>query len=484
MKPEGLLRPHQAKLTIFYRFTDAILIALTLVIASMIYGLNIDLQYKLAMFMAIATFSIIADTQNLYLSFRGASFTQLAWPVLKSWAITIFILLGLAYLIKATGNYSRVTLGIWVLLTPTVLVAWRVLVHCLLSRLRSKGHNSRKVAIIGAEKNGFTLSQTINNTSALGLNMIGLYDDRNPKNRPSNEEFPHCRRSSKNSDKPHKNDYSLEGNIDDLISLAQKGEVDLVYIALSLKAQDRTLEIIERLADAPVAVYLVPDLFVYDLLHSRFVNLGSIPTISIYESPYFGVSSWLKKLEDMVLSSIILTLIAIPMLFIAAGVKLSSPGPVIFRLNRYGIDGSKIKICKFRSMTTTDDGDTIIQATKNDARVTKFGAFLRKTSLDELPQFINVFKGEMSVVGPRPHAVAHNEEYRAVISGYMLRHKVKPGITGWAQVNGWRGETDTLEKMEKRIEHDIHYIQSWSILLDLQIVFRTIFSGFIGKSAY
>jgi putative colanic acid biosynthesis UDP-glucose lipid carrier transferase len=172
------------------------------------------------------------------------------------------------------------------------------------------------------------------------------------------------------------------------------------------------------------------------------------------------------------------------MLLIAIGVKLSSPGPILFKQHRYGMDGKPIKVWKFRSMTTCDDGDSVIQAKKGDARITQYGSFLRRTSLDELPQFINVLMGEMSVVGPRPHAVAHNEEYRKIISGYMLRHKVKPGITGWAQVNGWRGETDTIEKMEQRVEHDMRYIRNWSLWLDLNIVFRTLFTGFVGKNAY
>jgi putative colanic acid biosynthesis UDP-glucose lipid carrier transferase len=172
------------------------------------------------------------------------------------------------------------------------------------------------------------------------------------------------------------------------------------------------------------------------------------------------------------------------MLLIAVGVKLSSPGPVLFKQQRYGLDGRRIRVWKFRTMRCCEDGDSVRQATLNDTRVTRFGAFLRRTSLDELPQFINVLAGDMSVVGPRPHAVAHNEQYRRKIQGYMLRHKVKPGITGWAQVNGWRGETDSLHKMEKRIEHDLWYIRNWSLLLDLRLVVWTVLSGFGGRNAY
>jgi len=259
--------------------------------------------------------------------------------------------------------------------------------------------------------------------------------------------------------------------------------VPFVYIALALKGEERIAKLITELSDTTVSVHLVPDFFIFNFLHSRWVNLGSILTISVHESPFSGVDGWLKRAEDIVLSSLILVLIIIPMLIIAIGIKFNSPGPVLFRQCRYGVDGKSIKVWKFRSMIVCDN-ETVVQAKKDDARITPFGAFLRRTSLDELPQFINVLTGEMSIVGPRPHAVAHNEEYRKLISGYMLRHKVKPGITGWAQVNGWRGETDTLKKMEKRVEHDLSYIRHWSLWWDLKIVFRTVVTGFVGKNAY
>jgi putative colanic acid biosynthesis UDP-glucose lipid carrier transferase len=198
----------------------------------------------------------------------------------------------------------------------------------------------------------------------------------------------------------------------------------------------------------------------------------------------FGFNDVLKRLFDIVFSLCVLTVISLPMLAIAAAVKLTSPGPVIFKQYRYGLDGRKIQVWKFRSMTTLDNGDKVVQAKKGDARITPVGAFIRKTSLDELPQFINVLQGRMSVVGPRPHAVAHNEEYRKLIPYYMLRHKMKPGITGWAQINGFRGETDTLDKMEGRVDYDLDYIRNWSIWMDIKIVFLTVFKGFTGSNVH
>ena len=251
-----------------------------------------------------------------------------------------------------------------------------------------------------------------------------------------------------------------------------------------MSAEKRIKHIAEMLADSTASVYIVPDIFTFNLLNSRWVDFQGITAISIYETPFAGLTSIVKRIEDIVLSFLILILITVPMLFIALGIKLTSSGPILFKQARYGIDGEKIKVWKFRSMTVTEDGDNVKQATQGDSRITPFGGFLRRTSLDELPQFFNSLGGSMSIVGPRPHAVAHNEEYRKQIQGYMLRHKVKPGITGLAQINGFRGETDTLDKMAGRVRYDLRYIQTWSLSLDLKIIFLTIFKGFKHKNAY
>jgi putative colanic acid biosynthesis UDP-glucose lipid carrier transferase len=219
----------------------------------------------------------------------------------------------------------------------------------------------------------------------------------------------------------------------------------------------------------------VPDIFLFDLIQARMDTIGGIPVVAACETPFYGISGLIKRASDIILASAILALVLPLMLVIAIGVKLSSPGPVLFKQRRYGLDGKEIVVYKFRTMNVLEDGNVIKQATRNDRRVTRFGAFLRQSSLDELPQFFNVLQGRMSVVGPRPHAVAHNETYRRLIKGYMIRHKVKPGITGLAQVNGLRGETDTLDKMQLRIEHDLDYLRNWSLQLDLQIVVKTIF---------
>ncbi|HGY6561713.1 TPA: undecaprenyl-phosphate glucose phosphotransferase, partial [Escherichia coli] len=265
---------------------------------------------------------------------------------------------------------------------------------------------------------------------------------------------------------------------------AREGKIDRIYIAMSMRDESKIKDVVRKLTDTTCSVLLIPDIFTFNILQSRTEEINGVPVVPLFDSPLNGINMVFKRLEDIIVSSLILILISPILLVIATAVKTTSKGPVIFRQVRYGMDGKPIKVWKFRSMTVMENDDKVIQATKNDIRVTKVGKFLRSTSLDELPQFFNVLFGQMSVVGPRPHAVSHNEQYRSLIQGYMLRHKVKPGITGLAQINGWRGETDTLEKMEKRIEYDLLYIRGWSIWLDLKIIFLTVFKGFINKSAY
>ena len=251
-----------------------------------------------------------------------------------------------------------------------------------------------------------------------------------------------------------------------------------------MAAQPHILNLLDSLKDTTASIYFVPDIFITDLIQGRFDTVGNMPVVAVCETPFTGFNGLAKRTSDVVLSFLILLLLLPILLVLTIGVKLSSPGPIIFKQRRYGLDGKEILVYKFRSMTVCDDGDIVKQATKDDARITRFGAFIRRTSLDELPQFVNVLQGRMSIVGPRPHAVAHNETYRKAIKGYMIRHKVKPGITGWAQVNGYRGETETLDKMEKRIEYDLEYLRNWSLSLDFWIIVKTVLIVAKDRNAY
>jgi putative colanic acid biosynthesis UDP-glucose lipid carrier transferase len=257
-----------------------------------------------------------------------------------------------------------------------------------------------------------------------------------------------------------------------------------VYITLPLGSQPRIVELLEQVQGTTASVFFVPDVFGISIIQGRLQDMNGIPVVGLCETPFTGINQLVKRVSDIVLATLILLLITPVLLVVALLVKFSSPGPVIFRQRRNGLDGEEIIVYKFRSMRSEDNGPVVPQATKADPRVTPIGAFLRRTSLDELPQFINVLQGRMSIVGPRPHAVAHNELYRQLIKAYMVRHKVKPGITGWAQIHGHRGETDTIEKMQARVEYDLEYLRNWSLGLDLQIIARTVKLVFIDRNAY
>jgi putative colanic acid biosynthesis UDP-glucose lipid carrier transferase len=274
------------------------------------------------------------------------------------------------------------------------------------------------------------------------------------------------------------------GTLSDMVDLAKHGKLDYVVICMPMRAENRIVDMVDRLADTTASVYVMPDLFMFDLLRAHWTQVGTLPAVSVYESPFDGFNGWLKRAEDFLLGLAFLAVAALPMAIIAAAIKLTSRGPVFFRQRRYGLNGRIVEVLKFRTMKVMEDGEDVPQARRDDARVTPVGHFLRNLSLDELPQLLNVLAGDMSLVGPRPHAVAHNEAYRGQIHGYMLRHKVKPGITGWAQINGWRGETESLSKMKARIDHDLEYVRNWSLWLDLKILVRTVAVVLSRKNAY
>jgi putative colanic acid biosynthesis UDP-glucose lipid carrier transferase len=259
----------------------------------------------------------------------------------------------------------------------------------------------------------------------------------------------------------------------DIAQYVRINAVSNIYICLPIRAEERVLRLMEELRDTTASVYFVPDIFMFDLMRAQLAEIDGIPVVAVCETPFSGMNGVLKRASDIAISSVLIAMLWPVMLAIALGVKFTSPGPIIFKQRRYGLYGERILVYKFRTMSVCEDQGTVAQARRGDPRVTRFGAFLRKTSLDELPQLFNVLLGTMSMVGPRPHAIAHNEEYRKLIDGYMLRHKVRPGITGWAQVNGFRGETETLDKMKRRVEYDLHYLRNWSLSLDVTIMLRT-----------
>lgn len=354
---------------------------------------------------------------------------------------------------------------VWFAIAFIIICTSRIAVFYASKFVKSRS-KKRHIAIVGMTQAGLAIEKALLEEYKNSNVEISFYDDR------SEDRFSYVTKTE------------LKGKVDELITLAKQGDVDDVYVALPMVAKDRIRLFLDQLSDTTVDTFIVPDLYTYNLNVSQICRVGNVDTFSVFASPFEGLGHIVKRIEDIIIGSAIMLLISPVLIAVAIGVKRSSPGPILFKQDRYGLGGKKIKVWKFRSMKVMENSAVVTQATKNDPRVTKFGAFIRRTSLDELPQFINVLQGTMSIVGPRPHAVAHNEEYRILVDNYMIRHKIKPGITGLAQISGYRGETDTLDKMEKRIQYDIRYMQNWSLFLDLKIIFLTIFKGFVSETAY
>jgi putative colanic acid biosysnthesis UDP-glucose lipid carrier transferase len=450
------------------KLTDAVLIVIGLWAINRFYD-KTWADLVMAGLIAVPVYLLVGDFCRLYRTWRSEPLWRENLVLGAVWVITVALLLLMAYLSKTSADYSRLVLTTWFVAMPVLLMSWRVGLRSVLTGMRSRGYDIRKVAVAGSGKGSARVVDIIRQSPWMGLKLIGVFDDQPPTDTIPPVAGP-----------------SLAGEIKDLLALVRDREVDVIYMDLPLGAADsaHARALIDELADTTVSVYLVPDSFLIEPFRGRWVNLDWLPIISLFETPFYGLTGRFKRIEDLVLASLILTVAAVPMLLIATAIRVTSGGPVLFKQKRYGLDGKEIDVWKFRTMTVCENGDRIMQARRDDDRNTPLGSFLRKTSLDELPQFFNVLQGSMSVVGPRPHAVAHNEHYRTRIKGYMMRHKVKPGITGWAQVNGWRGQTDTLEKMEHRVEHDLWYINNWSPMLDLKIVLLTALKGLTGRNVY
>ena len=405
------------------------------------------------------------------LTFPGNShFNESRWRVvtgvLGSWSFIAVLLAFFGYASHYLRAFDTEALLTWVWLAPaSQLLAHIALQKAAPSIVKLQGEEKRAI-VVGMNAQGLEIAQSIQANPFLSVRVLGFFDDRSMPRVDNQDQFP------------------VIGRIAEMTDYVKQNQVNVIYLSLPMASQPRILHLLDQLRDTTASIYFVLDTFVTDLIQGRTDVVGNIPVIAVCETPFRGSDGYVKRLSDIVFAILILLLILPFMLLIAVAIKLTSPGPVIFKQRRYGLDGKEIIVYKFRSMTVCEDGPQIVQARKDDQRVTPLGEFLRRTSLDEFPQFINVLQGRMSIVGPRPHAIAHNEQYRKLIKGYMLRHKVKPGITGWAQVNGYRGETRTLDKMSKRIEYDLEYLRNWSVQLDIAIILRTILVLLRDRNAY
>ncbi len=450
------------------RFSDGASVLGGFAVAASCPGVAADSQLFLAAAIAVILQLLFGELTGLYRSWRGVSMHREIGTAVLTWSYGLAVLLVIGFMTRYTDLLPRSGMVVGAGTVGLLLGMTRGAARFLQRSLRVHGYNLRRFAIVGVNDLAIRLARNLEDSPEFGLQLAGFFDDRP---------------SPRTVDLPEDVGRRL-GNIRQLVELARRGEVHRIYITLPMRAESRIRELLNQLADTTASVYIVPDFFVFELLHSRWTDINGLPAVSVFENPFYGVDGIAKRLCDIALASLFLVVAAVPMLVIAAAIRLTSPGPVFFRQRRYGLDGREILVWKFRSMRVCDNGAVVKQASYQDSRVTPLGALLRRTSLDELPQLFNVIDGSMSLVGPRPHANAHNEQYRRLIPGYMLRHKVKPGITGLAQVLGWRGETDTLDKMSNRVQCDLQYIREWSLWLDLKILFKTVFVVWSRQNAY
>ena len=438
---------------------------LTLLAAAFAYGQPLTLPYQLLVVCTLLVSAQVFGSVSLTNGRAGRALRPRGSGIPTDWLLVVAILLFLGFAVKASSWYSRRVIITWFVFTPFVLRAAEALARRLLvGYLREIGRPRLKV-IVGANETACRLAAEIDSDPCRGA-VLGYFDDRDADRLGGRLPGEHL------------------GGIEQVVDYVKRHGVHVVYIALPYAHDARLAGVLRGLCDTTASIYLVPSALPVEVIQARVDLIGGIPAIAVCETPLVGFGAVLKRAADIAIASSAL-LVGWPLMaLIALGVKLSSPGPVLFRQRRYGLDGSEIVVYKFRTMRVCEDGDHIAQATRGDPRVTPFGAFLRRTSLDELPQLVNVLQGRMSIVGPRPHAVAHNEQYRKLIEGYMLRHKVRPGITGWAQINGCRGETEQVELMEKRVRLDLEYLNHWSLSLDLWIILRTLPAMLKDRHAY
>jgi putative colanic acid biosynthesis UDP-glucose lipid carrier transferase len=407
-------------------------------------------RYSLLVLAAIVM--MFGFSRSIHRSWRGNSLLDMLHPVLLSWFYSLAIIVAWLYLSKTSTNVSRLWFGVWALSTLGTMCMARLVIYAVLRWLRSKGYNFKTVLIVGHGPVSNFVQKAVADAPWSGLQIQAVVAPE-----------------------------TLAAHL----HTASRRQPDEVWLCLQLGDKAGIETSLDALRHSTANIRLVPDWFSLKLMNHGISEMVGLQLLDLSASPINGAAHVVKVTEDMVLAALILVLISPLMLAIALAIKLTSPGPVLFKQMRHGWNGQEISVYKFRSMVVHQEhGSGVTQATRNDARITPLGAFLRRTSLDELPQFLNVLQGSMSIVGPRPHAVQHNEHYKELVPGYMRRHKVKPGITGWAQINGFRGETDTLHKMEQRVLHDLFYIENISLWFDLKIIFLTVLKGFIHPNAH
>lgn len=429
------------------------------------FGIVFDRSSQAIIIVAVLCLILVQPPREVTTQLTSARISAVA-DVIFRWLLLLAVMLAIGYVTKSLAQYPRRIFMTWAVVTPVALVFSTLTMQEIMHRFLMNAFDNRSAIFAGYNNSSLELARRLNNNPAMRLKVSGFFDDRS---------------SDRLGLEP---DAKLVGSLSDLSTYVKEHGTDVIFIALPIRHVKRVMNLLDDLRDTTASIYYVPDIFVFDLIQARSGEIHGIPVVAMCETPFYGYRGVTKRLTDIGLSVVILLLFLPLLLLIAIMVKMSSPGPVIFKQRRYGLDGREIAVYKFRTMSVTEDGEQIRQASKADSRITRIGAILRRTSMDELPQLINVLQGRMSLVGPRPHAVAHNEEYRKLIKGYMVRHKVLPGITGLAQVNGCRGETSHLEEMEARVNYDLDYLRHWTPMLDIKIILLTAIKVFRDDKAY
>jgi putative colanic acid biosynthesis UDP-glucose lipid carrier transferase len=469
MLPRGLLKEYSHTISLLIRGVDMLTLFAAGWLAYLIKfdSITVASLYLVAILMGVLFTPLVFSFFDIYDSVRGKGLANHSIVLLQAMAVMSLLLAGLASFTKSGEAYSRAWFAIWMLIAFALLVIVRCSLLFFLHFMRTRGLNERRVVIVGADELGMKFAKTVQQALWTGFRIVTFLDD----NAAHKQNIIHSIPVIQTPDK--------------LGQYLTNAAIDEIWLALSLGDERRVKEILFELRHHTITTRFVLDIFGLDLLNHSLTDIAGFPVLNIRATPMVGINRLVKAIEDRLLASLILIVISPLLLLISLSIKCSSKGPILFKQDRLGWDGRIIKIYKFRTMVQHhEENGEVTQATMHDKRVTKLGRFLRKSSLDELPQFLNVLQGRMSIVGPRPHALAHNELYKDMIYTYMQRHRVKPGITGWAQVNGWRGETDTLIKMQKRVEYDLYYINNWSLALDMKIIFLTFFRGFTDQNAY
>ncbi|CAH2901823.1 MAG: Capsular polysaccharide biosynthesis protein [uncultured Paraburkholderia sp.] len=464
-------------LSVLSRIIDIAMVALGAAIAAAVHNGKVvwlDDMQSVSLAFDVLLVVVFFPALGIYQSWRGKPLYDLLCRVAGGWAMVEVTGVLISFTLHRADSLSRLWLVYWAVATIVLLIVTKVIVYSILRGLRREGFNQRAVAIVGGAPYGRFLIQQMRSRPDAGFSPVVVFDEDatvNPYEDPDT--------SSAIEGVPVERDYQR------MIELVRQRAIRELWLALPISKEKEIHRFVMDLRNDFVNIRFIPDVRSLTLFNQPMVELLGVPAINLAASPITDLRVLPKRVFDRLFALAALTALAPVMLVIAAMVKLSSPGPVFFRQKRKGIDGHEFEIYKFRSMKVhKEEAGRITQATRRDPRITAVGAFLRRTSLDELPQFINVLRGEMSVVGPRPHALEHDDIYKDLVKGYMHRYRIKPGITGWAQINGYRGETDRIEKMMGRVKLDLYYMQHWTFWLDIKIVVLTLWKGFVGNNAY